>query len=238
MERVQIGSIAHIAPIIFALIFGVLLIKFAKHKLGLKQQYKVVHVLALIISFTVIFYHVYNVIFHTYNFKTDLPLFLCSFMALIIPILTHYKKYWMYEILLFWIIAGTSQGVITPDIAEGFPSLDYFRYWIVHLGLLVVIFYYTIVFKQKPNIKSIFKSILALQVYMVVIMILNNFLSANYSYLNHKPESTSLLDYFGEWPYYILVVQLILIPYFFLIYLPFYMMNRKENRITISQKFD
>ncbi|WP_290698864.1 hypothetical protein [Lacinutrix sp.] len=41
---------------------------------------------------------------------------------------------------MFWIIAGTSQAVITPDISIGFPSFDYFRYWIAHLGLLIIIF--------------------------------------------------------------------------------------------------
>ena len=135
----------------------------------------------------------------------------------------------MFEILVFWIIAGTIQGVITPDIAIGFPDFDYFRYWVVHLGLLLIIFYATVVFKMRPRFKSVFKSILALQVYVAMMVATNIILDANYFYLNEKPQSASLLDYFGEWPYYILVTQLILIPYFLIIYLPFYLVNKKSS---------
>lgn len=136
----------------------------------------------------------------------------------------------MYEILVFWIIAGTSQGVITPDIAEGFPVFDYFRYWAVHLGLLIIIFYATFVFDMRPKFRSVFKSIIVLQIYIAVMMGLNYVLDANYSYLNYKPESASVLDYLGDWPWYLIQVQLLLIPYFLLIYL-FFQVGKNEKRL-------
>ena len=129
---------------------------------------------------------------------------------------------------MFWIIAGTLQGVITPDIAIGFPSFDYFRYWIVHLGLLSIIFYAIFVFKMRPKLKSVFKSFFALQLYVILVVIINYLLNANYFYLNEKPESASLLDYFGEWPYYIIITQLIIIPLFLFIYLVFYFSLRRR----------
>lgn len=138
----------------------------------------------------------------------------------------------MYEILFFWIIAGTLQAVITPDIASGFPTFDYVRYWVVHLGLLMVISYATLVFKMMPNFKSVFKSFFALQLYFLAIVVVNDLLNANYFYLNEKPQSASLLDYLGDWPMYIIIVQAVLIPYFLLIYLPFYLYGLKRKRLT------
>ncbi len=111
----------------------------------------------------------------------------------------------MFEILVFWIIAGTIQGVLTPDIAKGFPSLDYLRYCIVHLGLLIVVFYSVLVMGGRPKFKSIFKSFLPLQIYIAVIIVINISLDANYCYLNHKSDSSSVLDYLGDWPYYIAI---------------------------------
>jgi hypothetical integral membrane protein (TIGR02206 family) len=168
----------------------------------------------------------YAISLGNYKIETDLPLYLCSLMALLIPIFTYYRKFWMYEILLFWIIAGTTQGVITPDILEGFPTFDYFRYWTVHLGLLTIIFYATFVLNMRPKLKSVLKSFLVLQVYLIFMMIINFVLKANYFYLNEKPKSASILDFFGEWPFYIIAVQLLVIPCFLIVYLPFYLTER------------
>ncbi|MTE27896.1 YwaF family protein [Winogradskyella ouciana] len=228
LTSVTIGSLQHILPILVAISFTISLIKYSNRNLNNNQKFRVIHFVACFVSLFIISFHLYRIGFDNYNFKTDLPLYLCSLMAMIIPVFTYYRKYWIFEILVFWIIGGTVQGVITPDIVIGFPSFDYFRYWVVHLGLLSIIFYFIFVFKMKPTLKSVFKSFLALQIYVVLMIILNYLLDANYFYLNEKPKSASLLDYFGEWPYYIVVGQLIIIPLFLLIYLPFSVLERRK----------
>ena len=231
-NTVAIGSLQHFLPIAFTVGFAVWFIKYAKHHFTKNQKHNAIHYVAWFISITVIGFHLYRILFDNYSFKNDLPLYLCSLMALLLPLFTYYRKYWMFEIVVFWIIGGTLQAIITPDITEGFPSFDYCRYWIVHLGLLLVIFYFIFVFNMKPKLKSVFKSFLALQVYVVFMVLINYLLDANYFYLNEKPKSASVLDYFGDWPNYILVAQLIIIPLFLVIYLPFYL--SKKNHLANS----
>ena len=230
-SEVTIGSTQHLSPIIIAFLFGIVFIKYAKRKLNKTQQKNVLHIFACVISLIVIVFHVHKISLGFYNLSTDLPLYLCSLLGLIIPVFTYYRKFWMYEVLLFWIIGGTLQAVLTPDIPLGFPNFDYFRYWMVHLGLLIVMFYATFVFNMRPILKSVFKSFFALQIYVIIIVVINKILGANYFYLNEKPQSASLLDYFGEWPFYIVVLQIIIIPYFLLIYLPFYLAERKCKKL-------
>jgi hypothetical integral membrane protein (TIGR02206 family) len=232
VNRVRILSWEHLIPIVLAVISAVTLIRFSR-TISSEGQRRAIHYFAVFISVSVIAFHINSIVTTDYNITTDLPLYLCSLLGIIIPIFTYYRKYWMFEILVFWIIAGTLQGVLTPDIAEGFPSLDYFRYWIVHLGLLIVIVYNIVVFKLKPKFKSVFKSFFALQIYVVVMIVINYVLNANYFYLNRKPDSASVLDYWGEWPYYIIVTQLIIIPLFLIIYLPFYFseVNKKLYKL-------
>lgn len=226
---VSIGSLEHILPIIIAFIFAVILIRYSKKRLNKQQQHTVLRVLGAVVSLTVIVFHVHKIVIGNYNFNTDLPLFLCTFMALTIPFFTETRSNFLYEVLVFWIIGGTLQAVVTPDIPNGFPSIDFFRYWIVHLGLLIIIFYATFVLNKRPTFKSVFKSFFTLQVFFVFSLIINYLLGANYSYLNRKPNVSSVLDYLGEWPYYILIVEAFLIPYFLLIYLPFYLTRNKSN---------
>ncbi|PWH83354.1 TIGR02206 family membrane protein [Algibacter marinivivus] len=228
-SRVTIGSLQHIFPIIITILFSVVFINYAKRKLNKIQQKNALHLFACFVSLIVIVFHAHKISLGYYNVSTDLPLYLCSLLGLLIPIFTYYRKFWMYEVLVFWIIGGTLQAVITPDIELGFPSFDYFRYWVVHLGLLVIIFYATFVFNMRPKLKSVFKSFLALQIYIVIMVIVNKLLEANYFYINEKPQSASILDYFGEWPWYIIVVQVIVIPLFLLIYLPFHLIKKREK---------
>jgi hypothetical integral membrane protein (TIGR02206 family) len=236
LDRVSIGSLEHLLPISLAVVFAVVLIRYGKNLESEVKKQRVIHYFAILVSLTIFSYHLYHIIIGDYDFKMDLPLYLCSFMALMIPLFTYFRKYWMYEILLFWIIAGTSQGVITPDIPEGFPAFDYFRYWVVHLGLLIIIFYATFVLNMRPTIKSVFRSIVALQVYIGAMMLLNYLLDANYSYLNYKPEAASVLDYLGEWPWYLIQAQLLLIPYFLIIY-GFFELGKRRKQVN-SQTTD
>ena len=226
-QRVLFGSLEHLLPIILAIGFGFLVIVYSK-KQTLKTQHLIFNILGVLVSGIMVLFHLYQIGFTTYNLQTDLPLFLCSFMGLFIVVFTVSKSYLLFEILLFWIILGTIQGVITPDIAIGFPSFDYFRYWIVHLGLILIILYAISVLKFKPTLKSVVKSFLVLQVYALILMAINYLLNSNYSYLNKKPISASVLDYLGDWPYYIIKVEVMLIPAFLIVYLPFYLFGKQS----------
>ena len=221
----------HLLPIVFAFLIGFVIIAVAKTKLNLKQKRLLFNILGCFVSLTVIVYHIYIAVTIDYDVSRDLPLFLCSFMALIIPLFTYFRKFWMYEILVFWIFAGTTQAIITPDISNAFPDLEYFRYWIVHLGLVVIILYAIIVFGMRPKFKSVFKSIIALQAYVIVVFLINILLGSNYSYLTKKPNAASILDYLGDWPFYIIITELFIIPYFLIIYLPFYLLGKKQRSI-------
>ena len=152
---------------------------------------------------------------------------LCSFLGLTIPLLSVTKNFVFYEVFFFLIIAGTLQSLITPD-EYNYLNFPFFRYWFVHAGLVIFMLFATFIYKMRPSIKSVGKSFLGMQVYMVCMFILNYFLGSNYFYTNRKPNATTALDLFGDWPQYVFIVELFIIPYFLLIYLPFYL-SRKKN---------
>ena len=207
----------HLVPLTLTFTFGLLLIRYSNKTFSEKNKHIVFNGLGFLISGFVIIDQIMKFL-NGYDINEDLPLFLCGLMGLIIPVFTITRKYWMFEILSFWILTGTLQSVITPDINTEFPNFNFIRYWVLHLGLILIVFYAFYVFKMKPTLKSLWKSFGALQIYVALMFMTNYILGSNYFYLNEKPEATTLLDLFGDWPLYLLVTELIILPYFFLIY--------------------
>jgi hypothetical integral membrane protein (TIGR02206 family) len=216
----------HILISAIVITLGTILIYWAKKQ---SEQIQILtgNVLASSISLTVIFGSILNIYKPDFNYQEDLPLHLCSFLALIIPVLSFTRKYIYYEILFFLILAGTLQSLITPS-EYNFLNFTFFRYWFVHSGLVIFMLYATFIYKMRPTLKSVFKSFIGMQFYMVLMFLINHLLGSNYFYTNRKPDATTLLDVFGEWPQYIFVVELIVIPFFLLIYFPFYLTRKKE----------
>ena len=218
-------SVQHIIVVLFCFCFGFALIFITKKQTS-KMQSIIGNFLAFSICFTVIlgtFVHLYK---GNFNTQEDLPLHLCSFLGLVIPVLSVTKKFVYYEIFFFLILAGTLQSLITPN-EYNYLNFPFFRYWFVHAGLVIFMFFATFIYKMRPTLKSVGKSFLGMQAYMLFMFILNYFLGSNYFYTNRKPDAATALDLFGDWPQYIFVVEILVIPFFMMIYLPFYLTRKK-----------
>jgi len=218
-------TLQHLVVVLFCFLFGILLVKFSQ-KQSKKNQNLIGNLFAFSISITVIFGTFLNVLKGNFNYQENLPLHLCSFLALLIPILSYTRKLLYFEVFFFLILAGTLQSLITPS-EYNYLNYPFFRYWYVHAGLVIFMMYAVFVYKMKPTLKSVGKSFLGMQLYMVFMFLINYILGSNYFYTNRKPNATTLLDVFGDWPQYIFVVEIIVIPFFLLIYLPFYLSKNK-----------
>ena len=219
-------TLQHLGVALFFICIGTALILWAQ-KQNEKTKTRTGNLFAFSIAITIIFGTFLKIYKGEFNYQEDLPLHLCSFLGLSAPLLSITKKLVYYEVFFFLVLAGTLQSVITPD-EYNYLNFPFFRYWFVHAGLVIFMMYATFVYKMKPTIKSVGKSFLGMQIYMLLMFVLNYFLGSNYFYTNRKPDAATLLDLFGDWPQYVFVVELIVIPYFLLIYLPFYL-TRKKN---------
>jgi|TARA_B110000240_G_scaffold197830_1_gene254589 hypothetical integral membrane protein (TIGR02206 family) len=219
-------SMQHLLVLLFFICFGAILIIYTK-KQKERTQTKIGNILAFSIFFTVLLGTVLNMFKDDFNYQEDLPLHLCSLLAILIPSLSLTKKFLYFEIYFFLILAGTFQSIITPD-EYNYLNFSFFRYWFVHAGLIIFMLFAVFIYKMRPTLRSVWKSFLAMQVYLLFTYVVNYFLGSNYFYTNRKPKAATLLDFFGEWPQYIFVVELLTIPFFLVIYAPFYF-TRKKN---------
>lgn len=218
----------HLAVIMLTLTLAALLPLFAR-RLTPARQLLLARILSLTLSLTVIIWTGIRIYRGDFDRSSDLPLDICNLSALLLPVIMWRPNRRVHELLYFWILSGTLQAVITPYLYEGFPHFTFIKYWIVHGGLIVYTIYITAVFRFYPDRRSIWNAFLGLQIYTVILFGLNRLLGSNYFYIMHKPPTASLLDYFGPWPWYLIVCEFLALLLFWLVYLPLHPLRRQAG---------
>ncbi len=164
---------------------------------------------------------------HTLDILSDLPLFLCDLVALILPVIILRENRKWLGILYFWVLAGTMQALVTPELKSGYPTFEFFRYFIMHGGIVSAVIYCMVVWKITITWRDLWNAVLYVQVYIIGIHFINIFLKSNYSYTMGKPGSATILDLLGDWPWYILVAEMLMILFFIFLLAPFLVLGRK-----------
>ena len=221
-------SQTHISTLLFSLGLLILLITVGR-KLTPNQNLFIGRCLSAFLSLTVIFFLVFHYHFDYFKLQVDLPLSICNLFAFIAPVLFWNPSPKRMEVVYFAVMSGTFQAIITPDLYVGFPTYGFFKYWIVHVGLVILVIHYLLSFQLRPRAKGIFITFIWLNLYLMAIVPINLLLDANYFYLMEKPINPSILDLFGPWPTYLLVSEILAMAFFAVAYLPIMWVNRSKK---------
>jgi len=186
---------------------------------------------SIFLSLTVVIWTAIHISYGRFNAADNLPLSICNLFSLIAPLLFWQPNPRRFEIIYFFVLSGTLQAIITPDPDAGYPSYGFFKYWIVHGGLVVVVLHHLLAFKLYPRPQGILRTFMWLNIYILCLIPINLWLDANYFYMMNKPPNPSLLDFFGPWPIYILVTEVVAMGFFTLTYLPIYIARKKNPKL-------
>jgi hypothetical integral membrane protein (TIGR02206 family) len=143
------------------------------------------------------------------------------------------KSYGSYEVALFWGIGGSIPALLTPDLTVGFPHPSFLHFFAGHGLVMLGVLYATFVFGFRPRVRSVFKAISASLLLVVIMAPVNLVLETNYMYLYQKPVQSTLMDYFGPWPWYILSLILIGVMVYIVIYLPFHFLEKRNGKSDV-----
>ena len=185
--------------------------------------------MAASISAWVVLYDVILLYQGKFNYQTDIPLDICNMMGLVLPFVmwTPNKRFFPY--LYFWILTGTIQAVLSPHLFNGFPNFIFIKYWVVHGGLIIYILFIAAAWDFQLKWRHLWKAFWGLQVYVLFIYVTNKIIGANYVYVIEKPPTASILDYFGAWPFYILVCEVIYLLLSVFVFLPYLQSVKEES---------
>ena len=152
-----------------------------------------------------------------WNTQDFLPLHLCNISYFICILVLLNKKQWMYEWALLLAMPSAFNALITPELIWGSNNWHIFEYYFTHAILILVPLYLMFTMNYKLRIFSWWKTFLRAQIVFVIVYALNLILDTNYMFLLSKPDVNNPLI-IGDWPFYILFVQLIGLLHIVIIY--------------------
>ena len=228
----EMFSISHLVMIAILLLVSVCLFLF-RNKMKNTQWRRTEIGVAISLIIIEVSYHLWMLLTGSWNVSHAIPLELCSISLILTVILLLTKKKIIYEILLFTALLGATQAFITPSLNYDFPHFRFFHFFYTHLMEISVPLYFTWVKGYRPTIWSVFKLFIFLNVLMPLIMLINKLVDGNYMFLSHKPDSASLLDVLGPYPWYILSLEGLLIGLSLIVWL--ILRNKAEKKTEVAR---
>ncbi len=150
-----------------------------------------------------------------------LPFHLCDFAALTAGFGILTRKPLLCELTYCWGLVGTIQGLITPNLGWDFPHPMFWSFFIQHGVVVIVALYLPLAMKWKPLPGVVPRILFWNQVYFLFAIIVNWSLGTNFGFLAAKPEVASPLDYLGDWPIYLIWLQILAALFMTCLLLPF-----------------
>ena len=150
-----------------------------------------------------------------------LPLHMCGAMVWVSIYGLWTDRPWTRPLMYYLGIAGAIQGVLQPDSPYGFPHVRFVATMLSHTTIVVAGWWVIVVEKYTPSLRSTLWTFAIVHVYAAVIFVFNLLVGSNYLYIVAKPESASLMDFFPKWPWYLLILEALLLVIVAGMYLPF-----------------
>jgi hypothetical integral membrane protein (TIGR02206 family) len=140
-----------------------------------------------------------------FNLQNSLPIQLCdlAWMTSLYALLTY--RWWAVALTYYWGLTLSLQAVVTPDLGSQFPDPRFILYWAMHGLTVVTAIYLSWGLGLVPNWRSYRLAMSVTVAWAAVMYVFNEIAGTNYGFLNAKPETASVLDFFGPWPWYVLV---------------------------------
>ncbi len=149
-----------------------------------------------------------------------LPLHLCN-LSLILAILTSFfKSSTFFQPLYFW-GAGAIFALITPELNNDFSDVLSISFFVTHFFIILSVIYTMLFFKFRPTKVGVVSSFILVNLIALGVFYINKKLGTNYLYVNRIPNTSTLLDVLGPWPYYIISVEMLYLLVSFILYYPF-----------------
>ncbi len=221
-RRFRILGASHIGAVAFFAALNVLIIVFRVRirDTALDQVLRVL--IASLLLVNELGLSLWRLRYRVWTIQTSLPLHLCGVSVLLSALMLYTKSFAIFELTYFWAMGGALQGLLTPDV-EGwdFPHFRFITTFLSHGLIVTANLSMVFVLGMRPTFVSYLKSMAVVNAYAGAMLLFNRATGANYGFLCRKPDSPTLFDLLGPWPWYLLSLEAIALVLSFLFLVPF-----------------
>ena len=190
-----------IVLLIFCLVMLGLLLS-ARH-LGQLGQQRLGRGLALVILLIMLPFQIGAMSPPFWDVQYSLPLQLCDLAWMVAVVALWSGRRWASDLLYFWGLTLTVQGLITPALGYGYPHIGFFMFFAMHCLVVWAAIYRTWGMGFRPDWGSYRCAVVVTLGWMGLMLLVNALLGTNYGFVSAKPASASILDALGPWPVYL-----------------------------------
>ncbi|MEF3305498.1 YwaF family protein [Paenibacillus sp. GYB003] len=214
-------SPSHVAALVAFAFSVALLYAFRSRLRGSERARYVRYALAAVLAASELALNAWYVAERVYDPKDTLPLELCTISLYLCVFMLLFRSLALFRIVYFTGIGGALQALLTPVLAYDFPHFRYVEFFVAHIAIIVSVLYMTWVERFRPTLKSVFTTLGYLNIALVFVFVVNSVTGGNYMFVARKPDTASLLDYLGPYPWYLLSMEAVALVLFLALYLPF-----------------
>jgi hypothetical integral membrane protein (TIGR02206 family) len=189
----------------------------------------VARLVALILVADACSYTIGLVIAGSWTARSSLPLQLCDMAVLVAAAACWWRIPVLVELTYFWGLAGTLQGVLTPDLSIGFPHLVFWQYVVGHLAIVLAALFLVVGMQIVPRRHAVPRVFATTLGYTAMVGVVDLVTGANYMFLRAPPGEWTLLRLLGPWPWYLLSATGVALILLILLDLPFWPGRRRTT---------
>lgn len=131
-----------------------------------------------------------------------------------------------FELAYFWALAGTMQGLVTPDVNFSFPEPQFIVFLLGHGAIIAAVIYLIFGSGMRPYPISMARVAGWTIAYAAAASLVDWILGVNYGFFRAKPNHATFYDLLPDWPTYIPITILIGIAAIFVLYAPWFVVDR------------
>lgn len=222
IEPFKLFGTAHIVTVIIMVIIGILIIGISKRRGGSKllKWFLITNLIGMDLA-----YRIWSGFYEIKSISGLLSVHISSVSVLLSVIVLIKFNQKIFDVLFYWAILLVPQAIITPGIYRyGFPHLRFFHILWIHFLVVYAVVYLIMVDKKRLSKVSLKRALIVTHIYGLFIFIVNITFDTNYMFIGKKSSVPSVIEFLGPWPYYIFVLDVILI-------ILFIVLNRIYKRI-------